>query len=159
IFRVSLSDVGARHPHIGTERAQMLNLFARHLVGNDKDDAIVFQDSDLREAEARISGRRLDDRAAGAKLSAALRSVDHGKRDAILDRAAGVLIFQLYEQTAGTGIEPGQLQKSRVANKIKCRMRSRGNNGSGGCHDAYSEVSAEHNALLPPIHFMPSVCP
>ena len=66
IFGMALADVGARHAHLGAERAQMLDLLARHLVGHDQHDAVALGDADLGQAEAGVAGGRLDDGAAAA---------------------------------------------------------------------------------------------
>ena len=55
----------------------------------------------------------------GCRLSVALGGLDHRQADAILDRAAGVLAFELGEQPAGAGIEMGQLDHRRVADEVE----------------------------------------
>ena len=81
-------------------------IFSRAILsGTIEHECVALQHADLREAEAGVAGRRLDDRAAGLQAPVALGRLDHGEADAILDRAAGVLAFQLDEQPARPGVE------------------------------------------------------
>ena len=121
IFGMALADIGTRHAHFGAERAQMLDLFARHLVGHDEDDAVALGDADLGEAEAGIAGGRLDDGAAALELALFLGRRDHRQRDAVLDRAAGILAFKLDEQPAFAGVEFGQFDHRRLADEVEHR--------------------------------------
>ena len=109
IFGMALADVGARHAHLGAQSAQMLDFLARHLVGHDEDDAVALGDADLGEAEPGVAGGGLDNGAATLQPAILLGRSDHRQRDAILDRAAGVLAFELDEQPALAGIEFGKL--------------------------------------------------
>ena len=40
---MALADVGARHAHVGAERPQVLDLLARHLVGDDEDQPVALE--------------------------------------------------------------------------------------------------------------------
>ena len=119
IFGVALADVGAGQAHLGAKRAQVLDLFAAHLVGHDEDDAVALRDADLGETKPGVAGGRLDDGAARREAPVALGVGDHRQRDAILDRAAGVLALELDEQPAFAGVELGELNHRRLADEIE----------------------------------------
>jgi hypothetical protein len=121
ILRVTLADIGARDPHVGTQRLQLQHLLGRHLVRDDEHDRIALCARDQREPEPRVAGGRLDDGAAGLQLAAALGALDHREPDAVLDRAAGILRFELQQQRAGPGIEPRNLDQRRVADQVEYR--------------------------------------
>jgi len=94
------------------------NLFAAHFVGYYQDQRVAFLRGDQGQAEAGIARRRFYNRATRLQLAGALRFVDHRQRNAVFNRAAGILVFQLQEQGAGTGIQFVQLDKRRVANQF-----------------------------------------
>ena len=77
----------------------------RHLVGHHEHHAVALGARDQRQAEAGVAGGGLDDRAAGLQAAVALGGLDHRQADAVLDRAAGVLRFELEEQLAAAGVE------------------------------------------------------
>ena len=124
IFGMALADIGAGHAHLGAQGPQMEDLLLGHLVGDDQDQAIALLRGDEGEAEARIARGRLHQRAAGLQASIALRRLDHRQRDAVLDRAAGILVLQLQEQAAGAGIEAGDLDQGRVADHLQNVLES-----------------------------------
>ena len=55
----------------------------------------------------------------GFEAAVALGRLDHRERDAILDRAAGILVLELEEQAAGAGIELPHLDHRRVADHFQ----------------------------------------
>ena len=57
--------------------------------------------------------------APGLMLPVALGGLDHRQRDAVLDRAAGVLVLELEEQPAGAGVEAAYLDQRGVADEIE----------------------------------------
>ena len=69
IIGMALADVGARQHHLRAHRAQVRNLLAAHLVGNDQDELVALGDGDQREPESGVAGRRFDDDAAGLQLA------------------------------------------------------------------------------------------
>src|SRR5205085_3771475 len=75
------------------------------------------------EAETCIARGRFDDRAAGLQSSVALRRFDHRKRDAVFDRSARIVVFELEEKLTKTGIEPCDLDERGVADERKDRRR------------------------------------
>ena len=117
----------------------MRDFFLRHLVGNDEDDAITFRAGDKREAEAGVARGGFDDRAAGLQMPVALGGFDHRESDAILDRAGRVLVLELHEKLARTGVHPRDLDQRRVADERKnCgRFVARGSGGEshGTCEN------------------------
>ena len=121
---MALADVGAGDVHLGAERLQVQHLLGRHLVGHDQDDAIALGPRHQRQAEAGVAGGRLDHGAAGLQAAVALGGIDHRQADPVLDRAAGVLRFELQEQRAGAGVEPRHAHQRRVADELE--------NGRGG---------------------------
>lgn len=119
IFGMALADIGAGHAHLGAQSAQMLDLLARHLVGHDEDDAVALGNADLGEAEAGVAGGGLDDGAAALQPAILLGGRDHRQRDAVLDRATGVLALELDEQPALAGIEFGELDHRCLADQVE----------------------------------------
>ena len=105
ILGMSLVHVRARHPDFRAERFQMQHFLGRHLVRNHQQHAIAFGARDQRETEPGVAGSGLDDSSAGFQAAVRFGGRDHGKRDAVLDRAARVLTFQLDEQAAAASVE------------------------------------------------------
>src|SRR5262249_15152352 len=95
---------------------------AAHLVGNHEDELVALARRDERQAQARVPGGRLDDRAAGLQRPVALGLLDHREPDAVLDGAARVLALELEEQPAWAGIEPRGLDHRRVADEREDRV-------------------------------------
>ena len=94
-----------------------------HGLGHDDDDAVASSGGDGRKTDAGVAGGGLDDDGARLEHAAPLRVLDHGKRHAILHRAAGVKILQLCQYTR---LEPllffhvRQLQQGRFADQLVC---------------------------------------
>jgi hypothetical protein len=57
--------------------------------------------------------------AAGSEAAVAFGGLDHRQADAVLDRAAGVLRFELQEQRARPGVEARDLDQRRVADQFQ----------------------------------------
>ncbi|VTN11722.1 Uncharacterised protein [Raoultella terrigena] len=123
VGRVAFIHVGAGEQHRCPQRPQMEYLLAAHFVGDDEDQAVVLLRRNERQAEPGIAGGGFNNRAAGLQLTEALGLVNHRQRDAILNRTAGVLVFQLEEQATGAGFQLVQLEQGRVADKIANRMK------------------------------------
>ena len=72
----------------------------------------------------------------GSQLSFPLGGFDHRERDAILDRAGRILVLQLDEKLARSGVHPRDLHQRRVADERKngrrFTLRRNGGGGSGG---------------------------
>ena len=127
ILGMSLVHVRARHPDFGAERFQMQHFLGRHLVRNHQQHAIAFGARDQRETEARIAGSGLHDNSPGFQAAVRFGGRDHGKRDAVLDRAAWVLTFQLDEQAAAANVKSSDLDQWRVADQAQDgRIAARG---------------------------------
>ena len=97
----------------------MKHFLLAHLVRNDEPQPIAFVDCGEREPEAGVAGGCLDDRAARRKLALVLRGFDHPQADAIFDRAARILRFQLRVELAASCIELFQADERRVADQVK----------------------------------------
>ena len=132
---MALVDVGAGQHHLGTQRAQVENLLAAHFVRHYEDQRVAFLGGDQRQAEAGIARRGLNNRAARLQLAGTFRFVNHRQRNAVFNRAAGVLVFQLQKQRAGTGIKLMQLDKRRAANQFGDRVVNRHDVFLSVCHD------------------------
>jgi hypothetical protein len=91
---MALGDVRAGKHHLCTHRFQVKDLLLAHLVGHHDQKAIAFLRGDQGEAEAGVAGGGFDEEPAGRNLPLPLRGLDHGERDAVLDRSAGVVVFQ-----------------------------------------------------------------
>src|SRR3546814_2913931 len=89
--RGALADVGAGQDHLGAERAQVKDLFLRHIVRHHQGEAVALLRGDECEAETGVAGCRLDQASSGLQPAVMLRRLDHRLADAILDRAAGIL--------------------------------------------------------------------
>ncbi len=134
VGRMALADVGAGDMHLGAQRLQVQHLLGRHLVGHDQDDAIALGPRHQRQAEAGVAGGRLDHGAARLQAAVALGGIDHRQADAVLDRAAGVLRFELEEERAGAGVQPRHAHQRRVADELE--------NGRGGGRHAATVAPA-----------------
>ncbi len=132
VFRVALANVGAGQAHVHAQAAQVLDLLARHLVGHHQDQPVALEDAHLGQAQAGVAGGGLDDGAAGLQPAVLLGRLDHGERDAVLDRAARVHVLQLEEQLARPGVEALQFQHRRVADQVE---RGHDGFGRGGEHE------------------------
>ncbi len=103
---------GRTHDDLGAERLQEIDLLARLLVGDRKNQLVASLGGDERETDPRISGSPLDDRAARLELAAFFRVVDHRHRDPVLDRAPGIEILHLRvnlrREPLGKTIQPHQ---------------------------------------------------
>jgi hypothetical protein len=130
VFGMALADVAAGQAHVHAHGPQVQDFFPRHLVRHDQDQLVALQRRHLGEAQAGIAGRRLDDGAAGLEPAVLLGRSDHRAGDAVLDRAARVLVFQLQEQAAKAGVEVPDLNHRGVADQLK-RGPDDGRKGGG----------------------------
>jgi hypothetical protein len=72
---------------IGQHQAPALDA---HAVGHDQDQRVALDRRHHRQADAGVARGRLDDGATGFQQAARLGVLDHGQRDAVLDRTARV---------------------------------------------------------------------
>ncbi len=131
VLGMSLAHVAAGDANFGAERLEVQDFFLRHLVGDDENGAVALGLGDEGEPKAGVAGGGLDDRGAGLQAAVALRRLDHGEGDAILDGAGGILVLELDEKAAKAGVEPGDFGERRVADQAQ--DAGRGKFGSGGC--------------------------
>ena len=119
ILRMAFGDVRTRHANLGAERFEMQHLFGGHLVGNHQQYAIALGAGDECEAKTGVAGGRFDNGSARFETAIFFGGGDHGKRDAILDRASGILAFELDEQAAAASFEAGQFDERRIADQAQ----------------------------------------
>jgi hypothetical protein len=75
------------------------------------------------QSDAGVPGGGLDDGAAGLELPVALGFLDHLRRDAVLDGAAGVHVFQLHEDSGLDALgDVVELDERGVADEIQDRL-------------------------------------
>ena len=135
---MALAHVRAGEPNVDAQAPQVLDLLARHLVGDHQHQAVALQDAHLRQAQARVARGGLHDGPAGLQPAVGLRGLDHGAGDPILDRAPRIGALQLGEQAARAGVEGvRQLQHRRAADQVErggYRRRDGGGIASAGGH-------------------------
>ena len=95
--------VRARHHDLGPHGLQVKDLLLAHLVGNDEEQPVALLARNQRKPQAGIAGGGLDQRAARLDKAGALGGFDEIEADAVLDRAAGVLVLELEKDAAGPG--------------------------------------------------------
>jgi hypothetical protein len=76
------------------------DLLLTHLVGDDEQQPIPLLRRYQRQSQAGVAGRGLDERAAGLEGPGTLRGLNEIQTDAILDRAARILVLEFQEQLA-----------------------------------------------------------
>ena len=94
-------DRGRRDHDLGAVAAEHRDLLLAHLVGHHEDAPVALDRGGDREADARVPGGRLDDRAAGTQPPVALGGLDHREPDAVLHGAARVEVLELGEDRPG----------------------------------------------------------
>src|SRR5690606_38352508 len=99
VVRILVRHRGHR-PHLGAERAQQVELLGRLRLGDHDHAAVAACVAHVREADAGVAGRALDDRAARAERAASLRGEHDELRGPVLDRAARVQELRLAEDLA-----------------------------------------------------------
>src|SRR5438874_12339157 len=98
-------DIGPGQSNFSAKCTDVGDFLLRHFVRDDENDAVAFCGRDQRETEPGVAGGSFDDCAARRKLTVALRRLDHGKCDPVLDRAGWILIFQFKEEMTGPGVD------------------------------------------------------
>ena len=119
IVGMALGDVGTGQHDFGAHRLEVEDLLPTHLVGHDQDQLVALLLRDQGQADAGIAGGAFDQGVAGADVAALFGGVDHGKTDAVLDRAAGVLALELEVQLADAGVEPLRLHDRGVGDQFE----------------------------------------
>ena len=119
ILGMALADVRAGHHHVRPHRLQVKDLLLAHLVGDDQQQPIALLCRDQRQPQAGVAGRGLDQRATGLEGAGALGGLNEIQADAILDRAARILVLELQEQLARPGIHTAHRHQRRVADHLQ----------------------------------------
>ncbi len=86
--------------HLGAHGLEVQDLLGGHLVRHHQHHPITLGAADQCQAQAGVAGGGFDDGATGSQAAVAFGGVDHGQADAVLDRTAGVLGFELEKQRA-----------------------------------------------------------
>ena len=86
-FHAALAGGEVEGRAIGLHQAAALD---GHGFRHHQDELVAFDRRDQGQADAGIAGSRLDDQPAGLKRAAGLGGLDHGERDTVLDRPAGI---------------------------------------------------------------------
>ena len=115
-----LGPVGGQHgPALGA-----------HGVGHGEDQPVAPAGSYTGQANAGVSGGRLDNGAAGGEKTPLFGVTYHGKGSPVLGAAAGVKKLQLYKQT-GSGLGIGlQVEQRGVSNQLLYGMNDLGHRWS-----------------------------
>ena len=96
-----------------------------HAVGHDEDQLVALDGRHHRKADAGVARGWLNNRAARLQLARALRILDHGECDAVLDRAAGIRPLRFHPHFGAVAEQPVDADVRSVANRIE---------DSGGFH-------------------------
>jgi hypothetical protein len=106
----------------GAERGQDALALDGRAVGHDDDAGQPVDDGRLRQADAGVAARRLDDHHSRSELAAREGVVDHVHRDAVLQRAHRVarlvLDYHVAGKAGGKPAEPDQRGPSDVAGDV-----------------------------------------
>ena len=89
------------------------------VLGQHTRQRVALELRDERERDAGVSARRLEQAPAGLELAGGLGCLDHRLRDAVFDRAGGVLRFELREDADRPGREAGEFDQRRVADEVE----------------------------------------
>ena len=119
VLRMTLGNIAAREHDLGAHRAQMRDLLIAHLVGHNDSQAIALLTRNQRKCETSIARGRLNNAAALLELARLLRRVDHGHRNAVLDRIAWVQRLHLDEELAWPSVDASDLEHRRVADHLE----------------------------------------
>ena len=125
VVGVALGDVGAGQDDFGAHGLEVEDLLAAHLVRHDQNQPVSLLLGDQGKPDAGIASGALDQGVAGLDPAIALRGVDHAEADAVLDRAAGIVAFELEEQLAASGLEALGLDDRRIADQFEDALVNR----------------------------------
>ncbi len=123
----------------GAVRAQQGDLFARHLVGHDADEAIALECGGDGQAGAGVARGGLDDGRARVQVPGLFGRLDHRQTDAVLDRPARVeaLDFGNHRRARIRG-QARQTYQRGVAHCVENRLEDLGRHGASSEHTAFS---------------------
>ena len=105
VLRVAAADVAARHHDLGAQGFEMKDFLAAHLVGDDQHQAVALCAATRASPRPVLPAVASTKRRARPDLPVALGGLDHRAADAVFDRAAGVVVFQLDQQPAKPSVE------------------------------------------------------
>jgi hypothetical protein len=123
----------ARRVHdLGPVQAQEPAAFLRHVVRHDAGQRIAAKLRQERERDPGVAARRLEQAPPPLELAGRLGGVEHRLRDAVLDRAGGVLALQLREELDGRSRgEAGERDEGSRADQVEERGGERSGHGVG----------------------------
>ena len=105
---------------LGAEAFEEAAALDGHVFGHGEDEAIALHRGDHGEPNAGIAGGRLDDGRAGPEGSRALRVLDHGEGDAVLDGAAGIHALELPVDSGGAfGHDAVETDEGRGSDEVE----------------------------------------
>ena len=143
-----LHAAGLRRQHeLGAVRAHRLPTLERQVVRHHEDHPVALHRRDHRQRDAGVAGRGLDQRVAGPDVAALLGLDDHRQRRAVLDRARGIVAFELAEDDVRRlARNPQQADERRVADGgfergVHCGIGSRHDHCNGAACSALRHPS------------------
>ncbi len=141
-----------RQGHPGAEGLDHLAPLDRDRLAHDDLDGVALDRADHGQADAGVAAGGLDHRHAGAQRPLALRLLDHGERDPVLDAAGGVEPLQLGQQPdLRVGVQPADLDHRRPADEVE---DAPGGGSQGHVHGAVQPGNARRQGpLAPPVDF------
>jgi hypothetical protein len=97
VARVFHAAALGRQHQLGAEGLHGLRPLDRQVLRHDQHHAVAADRRGHGQRDAGVAGGRLDQRVAGLDLAALLGALDHRQRGPVLDRAGGVVAFELAE--------------------------------------------------------------
>ena len=114
-----------REDKLGAVGLQDVAALHAHGLRHGEDNAVALGGRDGGQADAGVAGGRLDDDAALPKQPLLLRVLDHRLRDAVLDAAGRVKVFQ-FDQHPGLQSQflfnISDFHKGRIADQSQCAL-------------------------------------
>src|SRR6185312_5196084 len=111
---------------LGAVRLEHPDLFLRHLVRHGEHAAIALYRGRHRESDAGVAAGRLDDGAARLEAALGLRVLDDGQTDAVLHRAARVLVLGLgVDRCTDAAAQPSQADERGPPDRVEHRVVGR----------------------------------
>ena len=117
---------GRRQLELGPQELEHLAALDRHALGHGQDQAVALGGADEGQGDAGVAGGGLDDHAVGVQPARALRRLDHGQRDAILDRRQRIEELELDQhlgQATRLGRQAVEPHQRRVADRLADRSQ------------------------------------
>ena len=111
--------VARRVDDLGAEQAQDAAALGGRVLGQHAGERVALQLRDERERDAGVAARRLEQAPTGLELAGRLGRFDHRLRDAVFDRAGGILCLELREDADRPGREARELDERSVADEVE----------------------------------------